>query len=190
MKKNVILAVCASGVLFLSACSTTNSAPTDGSVPPQANTTAPTDGQQQQRPMMNQQNMQQFADEANAAPDKTTLTKDQFTTEIKTLMDAQRAKFQQSGSGRYMNGMNRGSGSMMRGGMRTQSGASMQDRLASAVIFEKYTDPSGSEVLLALDADGKVLMKWPRAFGNRGGMGGGQGPMGGGMPPAGQGQPQ
>jgi len=181
MKKTLLLTTCLTGVLLLSACSTASSMPgtPDNSGQPQNAPQANGGnggqgfGQRGPRPMTPEE-MQADIDEANAATDKTTLTKDQFTAELQTLMAAQRAKFRQQSSGQQSS--YQGS----RGFMTGQSRSGMPDRLATAVTFYKYTDPNGNEALLALDANGSVVMKWPRAFG-RGGSGGpgGQGGMGG-----------
>lgn len=136
-------------------------------------------GQMGQRPpMMHQQDLQQYADEANAASDKTVLTKDAFTAEMTALRQKQMAQFQAQGNGQQGNRPRFGSGA----GMRMQRGSGStngQDRLATATTFWKYTNPAGVETLLALDANGNVLLKYPMAFGRRGGSGSGrQMPMG------------
>jgi hypothetical protein len=113
--------------------------------------------------------MQKFIDEANAASDKTVLTKDQFQTEYTTLRDAARAKMiaqnpngqPSAGGPRFGTGGQRGFGA--------NSSRNPFDRLATATTFWKYTDPSGAEVLLAIDASNNVVMKWPMSF-NRGGQ--------------------
>jgi hypothetical protein len=171
MKKTVIFTSCIIGVLLLSACAGSGVAQNDGALPPASDTNgAPPpiggSGSVRQRQSLTLQDQQQYLDEANAAPDKTTLTKDEFTAELQTLMQAQRATFQRQQSGSQLPSGNfprMGSGSRLRGqGLSSGSGA--LNRLANATTFLKYTDPSGAEALLALDADGNVLMKWPRAF--------------------------
>jgi hypothetical protein len=132
-------------------------------------------------PGQNQQDLQKYADEANAAADKTVLTKDQFQTEMQSQLAQMRARFQSQGGQTSSAGPRLGSGSRMGFG-RGGSGATLSDRLATATTFLKYTDPSGQEVLLALDANGKVVSKWPRNFGGRSGPGG--------QPPAGNNAPQ
>lgn len=115
-----------------------------------------------------QQDLQKFVDEANAASDKTVLTKDQFTAEMTSLRQQQMAKFQQQFSGGQSS---QWAGRPFQDGQHS-SRPGEQDRLATAVTFWKYTDPSGNEVLLALDANGQVVTKWPMAFGGHRGRGG------------------
>ncbi|HVW67239.1 MAG TPA: hypothetical protein VHA78_05970 [Candidatus Peribacteraceae bacterium] len=187
--KKILAAPVVAGLLLLAACSANTSAQNA----PQAN--AQGGGFNRQN---FQQNLQQFADEANNASDKTELTKDQFTAEMQTLIQTQRAQFQAGsgsmmarfGSGQFMRDrtgsgfMMRGSGSFAQGnGPRFGSGSSrggFQNGLATATTFYKYTDSNGNEALIALDANGQVVFHWPMPFGRgRGGMmNGGQPPMG------------
>jgi len=120
---------------------------------------------------MNQQDLQKYVAEANAAADKTILTKDQFIAEMTALRDKQRAQFSVQGGQQFSRSGNPrfGSGGRMGQGA-AGTGRMMQNRLAAATTFWKYTDPTGNEVLLALDESGQVLIKWPTAFG-RGGRG-------------------
>jgi hypothetical protein len=189
--KKVLIAPIVAGLLFLSACSNASSAQTA----PQANVNG-NGGPNGAGRGVYQQNLQQYADEANNAPDKTELSKDQFTAEMQTLMQQQRAQFragsggqlssnmQGFGSGRMMNGQRFGSGAFARGGgPRFGSGAArsggIQNGLAAAVSFYKYTDPQGNEALIALNANGQVVMHWPMPFGRGArGFGSGQPPMG------------
>lgn len=187
MKKLLIVPVVA-GLLALSACSS-SSAQNAPQVDMQGGSSQGFNRQNYQ------QNLQQYGDEANAASDKTELTKDQFTAEMQTVMQTQRAQFQAGsgsmmprfGSGTFMRngGQGFGSGRFMQGGApRFGSGAShsggFQNGLTNAVSFYKYTDPSGNEALIALDANGQVVFHWPMPFGRHGGMmnGNGQPPMG------------
>ena len=183
----LLIAPLVAGFLLLAACNGNTSAQNA----PQANAQGGGFDRQNYR-----QNLQQYADEANSAPDKTQLTKDQFTAEMQTLIQTQRAQFragsgsmmQGFGSGHMMNGQRFGSGSFMggprfgsggfAGGPRGGSGAGiMQNRLATATTFYKYTDPNGNEALVALDANGQVVFHWPMPFGRRGGMMNGNGQM-------------
>ncbi|MFA6523168.1 MAG: S-layer homology domain-containing protein [Candidatus Peribacteraceae bacterium] len=128
------------------------------------------------------EDLQQYLDAANAAADKTILSKTEFTTALAALMKADRpgdagqsqssrpapSSFPGGGSMQFPGGQppNIGSGSMMHGPGGNGGGGS-QEQLASASSYLKYTDTDGNTVLLALDADGNVIMKWPMA--HRGG---------------------
>lgn len=164
------------GTLLLGACGSPSSARQNG-----APNGGPGTGR---RPGMSQAKMQKFADEANAAADKTVL-KEEFTAEMTALREKRMAQFPRGGSGQRFprgDGPRFGSGARARfgSGSRAQGqgpgGANMQERLASATAFWKYTDPNGNEALLALDANGQVIMKWPMPFGR--GRPGGQPPPG------------
>lgn len=130
------------------------------------------------------EDFQQYLDAANAAADRTELTKAEFETALQSLM-------QQGGGGENRMGppsgenSNQGSsrpqppsgqmppdfGQMSNGmswsaGSRPElpqggGGGGPQNDLSNASIFLKYTDSSGQTVLLALDSTGKVIMKWP-----------------------------
>jgi hypothetical protein len=127
-----------------------------------------------QRRAMTPEEMQKDIDEANAASDKTSITKDAFVAQLQTLIQAQREKFQQQNGDQQSSFQG---GQFSRGSGSGQFGANgMSDRLATAVQFFQYTDKNNQISLLALDADGKVVMKWPRAF-PMGGMRGGSGSM-------------
>ncbi len=144
---SLLVAACAAGLLVLAACNNPGATPATGTAgSPQAN------GSMRGNP----QNLQKYAAEANAAKDKTSITKDQFVTELQAMMQAQRAKYQQ----------NAGNGSSQNAGVVTQFQNGIQSRLSGAATFYKYTDPSGNEALIALDASGNVVMKWPRPFGS------------------------
>ena len=159
MKTSFAVTASIATALLLSACGSAGAPPPPDHVQRDDN----------QRGMM-RINLQKYADEANAAADKTTLTKDQFIAEMQTIMAAERLKFPQQNSGAMMRGPRGNSGSMMRG-QRGGSGSMMINRLESATSFYKYTDPSGAEAIIALDTDGNVIMKFPHAFGQRGGSG-------------------
>jgi hypothetical protein len=126
---------------------------------------------------MMKEDLQKYVDEANAASDKTIITKEEFEMEMKALREKEMASMssQQSISGQKFPGGNggprTGSGGKPPQGQPPSGGNEPQDMLATATTFWKYTDTSGNEVLLALDASGTVVMKWPMEHG-RGGPGG------------------
>lgn len=171
MKKQLAVTAALSAALLLSACSGT-AAQGAGAQPPGGPGGQPPTGQ---RPGMSQEEMQSYVAAANAAPDKTVLTKDEFTAEMNALREKQMAGFQQTrstGSSSSENPRIRwGTGGQLPPGQTP--GGMMGGRIQTATTFLKYTDGSGSEVLLALDGSGNVVLKWPMQFrpGGRGGFG-------------------
>jgi|GEM_PF-6960245 hypothetical protein len=130
-----------------------------------------------QRGNFTPEDLQKYLDEANAASDKVTLTKDQFTSELTTLQQQQMAQMQQQmqQNGSQWNGQPPSGQFSSRQGQFGSAG-NRPDPMASASTYLKYTDSSGNEVLLALDASGKVIFKWPSGFGGGRGFPEGQPP--------------
>ncbi|MDD5102777.1 MAG: S-layer homology domain-containing protein [Candidatus Peribacteraceae bacterium] len=136
------------------------------------------------------EDLQQYLEEANVASDRTELTKAEFETVLQSLMQqgggggnhigpspdehsSQRSSRPQPPSGQMPPNFGQMSSGMSRPeGERTEPSLSrggFQNNLSSATTFIKYTDSSGQTVFLALDASGKVIMKWPPSGGGHGG---------------------
>lgn len=112
------------------------------------------------------QDLQKYIDEANAAADKTVLTKEQFTAEMTAQRQQQMEQLQQQfgqQSSRWGGGFGAQSSRPFIG--QRPENAERRDPIESAVTFWKYTNPEGEVTLLAIDASGKVIMKFPTAFG-------------------------
>ncbi|MDD5055306.1 MAG: S-layer homology domain-containing protein [Candidatus Peribacteraceae bacterium] len=124
-----------------------------------------------------QEDLQQYLDVANAASDREELTKEEFQTELASLEKAARGAIslrdQHSSRPAPPSGTPPNFGQMSSrmappdDGSRpeSKSGGGSQDFLTTASTYLKYTDANDQTVLLAIDVDGKVIMKWPRAFG-------------------------
>lgn len=102
---------------------------------------------QQMRQQPPKQDLQRFLNEANNADDKTSLTQEEFEAELKTMMDSQKSRMAQNSSR-----------SSIPAPMPRSSRSSVAN---AATTFWKYTDSKGQTVLLALNADGEVINKWP-----------------------------
>ncbi|MDD5041878.1 MAG: S-layer homology domain-containing protein [Candidatus Peribacteraceae bacterium] len=126
------------------------------------------------------EDLQQYLDAANAASDRTELTKTEFETALQSLMrqggggerrdppdqnSSQRSSRPTPPSGQMPPDFGQMSSGMIRSAgahsERPEGGGGPQNDLSSASTFLKYTDTSGQTILLALDSSGKVIMKWP-----------------------------